>query len=392
MGYRINRDILREMVIDSLRAYLGEARYIQPNEYNNPEDDILAIVRQKLSNIGVQILKEKNTENGILIMVDSSRPLSDLKIVLERFDVTIKQNGENYLIYIRKENLKPISKGEKIRVFHQTDIDTAIRIAKEGISGQKKVSRNYSYENYMNPAGLFVTTDFNVLKDNNFGYAYSDVVAIEFTANEEDLDTPVWNNQDSFFGQNTNPEPFNHRWERQQQKVHYKMSARLNSPHIANSNNPAMAEKVFDNSEHQALFYGDLNPNQIKRFWVRKYVNGRLMPYIPMTRKEFLSEYSGKASSFKSWKLYKPNEDWRGSEDFRDRYIQKSPRKGNNGQQAYELAQTLESIGYGNDVPAQTVMRTIDTMEKFLFPKQLIQAIGIDKYRAFVDKFYPENR
>ena len=191
MGYRINRDILREMVIDSLRAYLGEARYIQPNEYNNPEDDILAIVRQKLSNIGVQILKEKNTENGILIMVDSSRPLSDLKIVLERFDVTIKQNGENYLIYIRKENLKPISKGEKIRVFHQTDIDSAITIAKEGISGQKKVSRNYSYENYMNPAGLFVTTDFNVLKDNNFGYAYSDVVAIEFTANEEDLDTPV---------------------------------------------------------------------------------------------------------------------------------------------------------------------------------------------------------
>lgn len=244
----------------------------------------------------------------------------------------------------------------------------------------------------MNPAGLFVTTDFNVLKDNNFGYAYSDVVAIEFTANEEDLDTPVWNNQDSFFGQNTNPEPFNHRWERQQQKVHYKMSARLNSPHIANSNNPAMAEKVFDNSEHQALFYGDLNPNQIKRFWVRKYVNGRLMPYIPMTRKEFLSEYSGKASSFKSWKLYKPNEDWRGSEDFRDRYIQKSPRKGNNGQQAYELAQTLESIGYGNDIPGQTVMRTIDTMEKFLFPKQLIQAIGIDKYREFVDKFYPENK
>ena len=40
---------------------------------------------------------------------------------------------------------------------------------------------------------------------------------------------------------------------------------------LANSDNPAISRKNFlMNCEHQALFVGNLNPNMIKRFWVKE--------------------------------------------------------------------------------------------------------------------------
>jgi len=63
-------------------------------------------------------------------------------------------------------NQEPIKNGESIRVFHGCDLETALNTAINGLSGQVRVPRTYSYENGMNPKGLFVTTEFKKAKDN----------------------------------------------------------------------------------------------------------------------------------------------------------------------------------------------------------------------------------
>jgi hypothetical protein len=63
-------------------------------------------------------------------------------------------------VYYKQE---PIKNGESIRVFHGCNLETAINACINGLSGQVRVPRKYSYENCMNPKGLFVTTDFEVI-------------------------------------------------------------------------------------------------------------------------------------------------------------------------------------------------------------------------------------
>lgn len=94
-------------------------------------------------------------------------------------------------------NQEPIKNGESIRVFHGCDLETALNTAINGLSGQVKVPRTYSYENGMNPKGLFVTTDFKKAK--YFAYDVDTMVIMEFTVKSDDLDTPVWNGSFGFY-------------------------------------------------------------------------------------------------------------------------------------------------------------------------------------------------
>ena len=48
----------------------------------------------------------------------------------------------------------------------------------------------------------------------------------KFTAKSDDLDTPVWNDSSTFFGQGSNPQPFKNRSEREQQKQKYQDDAK----------------------------------------------------------------------------------------------------------------------------------------------------------------------
>ena len=232
-------------------------------------------------------------------------------------------------------NQEPIKNGESIRVFHGCSLETALNAAINGLSGQVRVSRTYSYENGMNPKGLFVSTDFK--KAMYFAYDTDTMVIMEFTVKSDDLDTPVWNNSFGFFGQGSNPQPFSSRTEREQQKQKYQDDAKKSdNEYVRNSDNPAMAERIFDNPEHQALFVGNLNPNQIKRFWIKK--NGD-RTFIPLSRKDFYLKFGNREvkwddrtrtySKVYKEKAFLPNEDFTSIEDMVRRdlenYFQRIP-------------------------------------------------------------------
>ena len=319
--------------------------------------------------------------------------------------MTTKQSGNGLYVsfYVNSDsNYSPIVPHEKIRVFHGTDIKTAIKIAKNGLSGKERAIRTYSYEYGMNPNGLFVTTDFYTAKE--FGYHYDDQVILEFTVDSNDLDTPVWNGQSTYFGQNTNPQPFLDRAERTRQKLSYQTDAEHSKfPYVSQSDNPSMAERIFNNNEHQALFYGDIMPNQIKRFWWKKRGESN---YIPFTYKQFVAKfgnysyqhtaYDGRTSTktINKEKPYWPNEKWGGPEDFVERMRKHELSKGwkwdeSNAQYFYELAKKWEYMAWNDE---DIDLSTLNQMQQILYPKQIIDILGVDLYRKNFDKFYPEFR
>lgn len=296
-------------------------------------------------------------------------------------------------------NQEPIKDNDKIRVFHGCSLKTAVDWALHGTSGMERHPRTYSYENGMNPLGIFVTTDFETAK--SFGYDNECMCVVEFTVYGKDLETPVWNNSDSYFGQGTNPMPFNDKEERNAQKQKYnddalnikdyeywnykeKKMSTLSYDHVRKSDKPAMANNLFNNSEHQALFMGDLNPNMIKRIWINEkdkesgYINST-KSYVPMSVKNFLKKYgehefyqdgyADRKNKVTTDKLYKPNEDFKGWQDFcqRDRYFRKYTK---------EAEQFIKTIEHSNDNFKITVCQ-------FFFPKQIKQAFGEDFFNEY---------
>lgn len=307
---------------------------------------------------------------------------------------------------------EPIKDNDTIRVFHGTDLKNAVQIAMEGVSGQKWTPRKYSYEQGMNPIGLFVSTDFDLVKEfaNPFqgGRDKNASVIIEFTAKASDLDTPVWNGQDSYFGQYSNPQPFRDKAERDAQKEKYNIKAQNHEKdYIRNSDNPAMAKNIFDNNEHQALFIGNLNPNMIKRFWVKAYQAQKSIAmeqqYTPMKRSDFLKKYANtefyngrdrdgtqKFSQFKSYKLYQPNDDFKGFEDFAKRFVE-DEKKSN------IKAYNRQASRYGGDEGMikyymENAKELFDHehweyFDEVMWPKQLRQMLGDEKYQELFDRF-----
>ena len=107
---------------------------------------------------------------------------------------------------------------EVIRVFHGFgNVKQTVIAVRNGLMGKIKVSMDYSYENGMNPIGLFVSQSFNVVK-NKFGYGG---VIIESNARVRDLDYPVWNNQSTYFGVGSDPRSFRNSSDRRIQRVDY---------------------------------------------------------------------------------------------------------------------------------------------------------------------------
>jgi hypothetical protein len=308
-------------------------------------------------------------------------------------------------------NQQPIMNNEYIRVFHGTDLKTAVTIAKEGLSGKQWTPRKYSYEAGMNPVGLFVTTDFvrvdNFANPFNGGESKKASVIIEFSANSNDLDTPVWNNSVTYFAQGSFPQSFKNRKERNMQKKKYQDLARKSSKSfVSGSTNPAMADSIFNDTEHQALFIGDLNPNMIKRFWVKKYKDkgNSLVPddkyYIPMTRAKFLKEYgnekfsNGRNGSYKieNERVFQPTEDFTSIEDFARRILKREEEKYPKIR-AYETSKEYYSFEkevkeLADNIEEDVIKyRDYQTLSRYMWPKQLRQLIGKENYDKIYDKY-----
>lgn len=290
-------------------------------------------------------------------------------------------------------NQEPIKNNDRIRVYHGCTLKTALDWALHGTSGREWHPRTYSYESGMNPLGIFVTVDFEKAKD--FGYDNECKCIVEFTAIASDLESPVWNGSDSYFGQGSNPQPFKNKEERNAQKAKYDADARnindyfywdhqdkkektISYDHVRQSDKPAMAKNIFHNTEHQALFMGNLNPNMIKRIWINQREDGKDYvssdkTYVPLTVKEFVKKYKdhefyvdgsygNEKRKLTTNKLYKPNEDFKGWQDFikRDKWLSRKEKY------AQEFLKDLKS---GNDYIKQSV-------SDMMFPKQIIQAFG----------------
>ena len=389
-----------------------------------------------MKNIGEEVIGGKYTDdycifnpNNIIIKNKLSakqfNPIKENKMLNKKKKIYITENQYNKLFEVRYlqpnysryggkvqsdnwfsvYNENPIKNSDKIRVFHGCSLETALDICLHGTSGYEWHPRTYSYESGMNPLGIFVTTNF--YKATDFGNTYGTRCVIEFTASANDLETPVWNNSDSYFGQGSNPMPFHDKEERNAQKLKYhndalnmkdddyydvnsKQFKPLSSDFIRKSDKPAMAKNIFMNNENQALFMGNLNANQIKRVWVEE--KGKGPNYIPMKPNVFVKKFYYKKEKeyqdklMMKWgdngfgyehKLYQPNENFQGWDDLYDRYAKLQVKNyGYDYESSYKL---IKEIFEKNLIDKDNINRTfINEIKIFMWPKQIIQAYGKD--------------
>jgi predicted nucleotidyltransferase len=188
----------------------------------------------------------------------------------------------------------PLKDNEVIRVYHGFNGNSrydSIKTILYGLSGKDRAKRIYSYEYTNNPKGLFVSINFNIVKRN---FAGSGII-IEFATKMSDLEAPVWVDGRSYFVQGEYTKSFNSDEEREEQRLKNRERELNNlNPNVSNSDRPELAQTLFDNSENQALFIGDLNPNMISHVWVhegRLFHNTTKGEWVRMTRKNFINKY-----------------------------------------------------------------------------------------------------
>lgn len=312
-------------------------------------------------------------------------------------DMTSRMDRPYRKNWQEKYNQQPITNIDKIRVYHGCSLKTALDICQNGTSGKEYHPRTYSYENGMNPLGIFVTVNFEKAKD--FGYDPKAMCVLEFTVKASDLEAPVWNNSDSYFGQGSNPQPFRDADERKKQKQKYdddarnfpdetywdynkKKDVKLDRSYIRNSDKPAMAKSVFDNYEHQALFMGDLNPNMIKYVWVCE--NGQSQ-YQRYTEKDFLKKYSNGGSNrrgFKKEKLFQPNESVKSWDEVINRIVKQDEGK----PWAMTREEVINSLKEFNVMDNPTSSFAIDYIKQIFWPRQIIQLYGRDFFNKYFNR------
>jgi hypothetical protein len=244
----------------------------------------------------------------------------------EKGDITIN-NKPLLRVRIPKKEIKevryinpiqpetPISDSESIRVFHGFyDLKDVETIMKKGLSGKQRPDRLYSYEFSNNPNGLFVSILFRIAKR----FATSGVI-IEFSTKISDLESPVWVGGRSYYVPGEYTESFKDLDEREQQRLINRQKAGEDPfEHISKSDRPELAETIFNNDEHQALYTGNLNPNMIKNVWYNevlhkeKLTNGEWVKY---SRKDFINKLNINTERGEYGEKYLPNDDF-SLEDF----------------------------------------------------------------------------
>jgi len=257
---------------------------------------------------------------------------------------------------------------QTIRVYHGfNSVDDACVAAQHGLSGGEKARRTYSYEANNNPKGLFVTIDFNMAKK----FTKTDGVIMEFQTQVSNLEAPIWPGGGSYAVQGQKSGTFADDQEREDQRLKNREAERTGSDHqgVRDSDRPELASTLFDNSEKQALFVGDLNANMIRRFWVK--TDGTT--YVPMTRQEFVRKVAmGRKDSVgkivqrdnRDMKVYQPNDNFGSDEKF----LQQAAQAHGEGAEDYLMA-ALEGARQGDTSSA-------NELRQFLYPKQFQQALA----------------
>jgi len=228
---------------------------------------------------------------------------------------TILRFLEEAQVYNPSTRPVPLKDIDTITVYHGFyGADDALQAVRFGLSGQETARRLYSYESGNNPKGLFVTAMFRIAEK----FARSGII-IEFSAKVSDLESPVWKGG-RYFIQGEQTKNFQDDEERERERQAQRDYA-TKSPEdfISQSDRPELSAMLYDSSERQALFVGNLDPNQIKRVWVHENrlfshrTNGH---YVKMSPSEFVRKYSDvilkkyKQDQYSKEKWFKPNEDF----------------------------------------------------------------------------------
>jgi len=220
---------------------------------------------------------------------------------------------------------KPLKDNDTIIVYHgYYNSNDAILTAKFGLSGKERASRVYSYEAVNNPKGLFVSVSFDQVKRN---FAGSGVI-IEFATKVSDLEAPVWAGSDNYFVQGDYTGRFDSEDEREQQRLNYRdKHNKSENLAIVNSDRPELAYSLYESSENQALFIGDLNPNMIRAFWVNEKLKDERLhggQWERMDRNSFIKKYYNE-DDFNQTTRYGNREETRPSDKFlnkKNKYFQ----------------------------------------------------------------------
>ncbi len=196
---------------------------------------------------------------------------------------------------LRKEQSHqiPLKDNQTIRIYHGLSNPMDLKsFLEHGTSGKIRAGRDYSYEANNNPNGLFVTIDFKIAK--RFGNKY----IIEFHSKVSDLEAPLWPS-----GGYTVQGQESQSWNSPNEREEYRNKLReelKNSSNLAisKSDRPELAESLYENPEHQALYVGDLDPNSIRAIWVSKTPEkyGSYSEYERYDRKSFLEKFKNDLS------------------------------------------------------------------------------------------------
>lgn len=262
----------------------------------------------------------------------------------------------------------PFKDNEKYIVYHGfRNITDAWKTLKYGLTGQVNVPRTYSYESQNNPYGLFVT--LNQKDAGEFSSTFGEAVIIEFIAEGSELEAPVWpggsytvqGEYAQYWKGETYEEQMqdreNTRLKRREdlksqlekeiqeleERIQYNIdyikyfetienidentqnflegkkqtlqSLEADLAHkkaIYESDRPELA-KTLVGPEHQALFIGDLNPEDIRAVWVRteNSEKGYMLatdPFIRMSPQEFMEKFEDKSNKDFDRKIFKPKD------------------------------------------------------------------------------------
>lgn len=283
-----------------------------------------------------------------------------------------------------------------VRVYHGFyDNKHAYEFCKYGASGKELASRVYSFESNNNPYGLFVTSDFRKAKE--FSRPTAGVaVIIEFNTKVANLESPVWpsggytvQGQMSQYwkGDTLSKQMADREQGRLRDREDIKKSSRSDLDFAKKSDRPELAKSLFYSSEYQALFVGDLNPNMIRAVWVYEgTADPKYGTFNRMPRNDFLRKYGKLETKAQNWedrpgdKIYNPNENWAGMDDFVKRFNKRFRYDRSDGDYVKRTVDDYMKTAEGR----KTIF---SQFRKNLWPKQIKQAvkdIGINDADYFV--------
>jgi|TARA_R110000787_G_scaffold336_3_gene1180 hypothetical protein len=244
-----------------------------------------------------------------------------------------------------REREESIMYGDTIRVYHgSNNAEDIYNSVKYGTSGKSKVPRVHSYENDNNPKGIFVTSSPTKAKD--FVGSGELAVVIELHANESDLIIPTWPNggwtgyggYSQYFGHGEdgdNEREKSRKASIEKIKKESDVEGTNRMQFVLDSDRPDLAYNFNMDSERQALFIGDLNPNSIRAIWVKRRIKKDYYwindpdnkNYQRMRREEFIKLFESlepvkyvnddgyqrnaeKTKRFKPNSVFKPRDEW----------------------------------------------------------------------------------